>query len=55
MLTVIAAIALQESSLGQLRGIQHKDRFGNPISECPLLLLLYIPYLSIETSLANKA
>ncbi|KDB21548.1 hypothetical protein H109_06528 [Trichophyton interdigitale MR816] len=28
-----AAIALQESSLGQLRGIQHKDRFGNPITE----------------------
>ncbi|KAM5430629.1 hypothetical protein McanMca71_005455 [Microsporum canis] len=28
-----SAIALQESSLGQLRGIQHKDRFGNLITE----------------------
>ncbi|KAK2865323.1 hypothetical protein FQN49_003696 [Arthroderma sp. PD_2] len=26
-------IALQESSLGQLRGVQHKDRFGNIITE----------------------
>ncbi|EFR04898.1 hypothetical protein MGYG_07900 [Nannizzia gypsea CBS 118893] len=28
-----SAIALEESSLGQLRAIQHKDRFGNPITE----------------------
>ncbi|KAF3492374.1 uncharacterized protein GIQ15_01891 [Arthroderma uncinatum] len=28
-----ATIALQESSLGQLRGVQHKDRFGNLITE----------------------